>query len=241
MGLWLDLLKTVPGWVAVSLTVYDQTEGYHRKEHQIPVRRFKELTGLSRTGIYRAIRHAEARGTIAVKRSDPKEGLAWSRKVPAYTMNPVTEWLPRTAKVVNTKVTTKVDNSGATTSIEGKETQKHTQSVLAVANTGVTRSRQQSKTTNSDLIDTLIDTPIYNSPTPVSPSLDDGLTTPPLASKSHRDEVLDYLRNHSRCGLCELSEALRISYANVQMYLNSLKKAGLANNPQRGQWEAVSV
>jgi len=112
MPVFLQMLEALPGWAAVGLVVYHHTAGYRREEHPIPISEFMDLTGLSHPGAHAAIKSAEARGVINVKRADPPDGLHWSRKTPIYSMG---EWPPRDDEVVNTDLTSEVVNTWLTT------------------------------------------------------------------------------------------------------------------------------
>jgi len=264
MALWLEVLRVVPGWVAVSLAVYDQTVGYHREEHKIPTRKFMEVTGLSRSMIPQAIRQAEAKGVVSVQRGVPGIGLSWSRKVPLYTMNPPEKWLPRTERIAYTDYATSLSNTAHATYTETEEANKPVLPRLGLAHTDHARSSPPSTIERDDIIDT-IDTPIY-SPIPpptqssTNPSSPEGTTTrensferefsaPPLASQREDSEtwvdrtgksrmVLKVLLN-GEASIGEICCATTLKVSDVRNHLLKLTRLGKVTNVARGRWRAV--
>ena len=222
----ITLAKLTGAEYQILLVIIRRTLGFRKEEAAISLSYFKELTGLSIQGINKAKRRIEARNIISASRYKGKKTV--------YGMKNPLEWtstqpLPSEShKLVN-------ERSLAL----GNQREPNQATTVAQTSTLSTKGRTIAKDT---LKHTLKDNGIKESnPSRVSPSLDDGLTTPPLAGRSGKDRVLDYLRSHGRCGLGQLSDALTIRYISVQCYLNILKRAGLVTNPQRGKWEAVGV
>jgi len=268
MPLWLEVLKILPGWVAVSLVVYDQTAGYPNRgaTWKIPMRKFEELTGLSRPAIIHAVRTAEARKVIRVHRDVPAVGLSWSRKVPLYSMNPPEEWLPRTAQLDKSVLTSQVGNTGLTSSLDKtglssctgeKDPEKERQGLLEVGNTGFAKSRKPSTIERDDIIDT-IDTPIY-SPIPIPPPRDPSTnTSAPKGTTTHENSseefssppnrpvteekspVLKFLRSHGEATRREIYlGTLPMTYADVGNHLKRLQQSRQVENPRWGIWRAT--
>jgi len=64
------------------------------------------------------------------------------------------------------------------------------------------------------------------------------VTTPAGKGKKR---ILDYLRSNGGSTLGDLSTELGLRYGTVQVYLNSLKRDSLVNNPERGHWRACGL
>jgi phage replication O-like protein O len=213
----------------VVLTVIDKTIGFHKEEAKITLKCFQEAAGLSRQSVLKAIKQAEERKIVSVKRNGTRPSV--------YALNPNEQWLARQRNHPS-KLGNEINPNWATKSPQTRQPTKPR----------TTRTKYTLKETLKDNVPkdnrVLNNNSLEKDLPPPTPSLirkKNGNEEPtasrtPIHANTYREQIVAYLRDNGLAAIKAIARGTGICPNSVNVALHNGKGKVFYHDSEKRAW-----